>query len=493
MSDSDGSVTLVITDDKLKAMITIREVESLNESVLHDLLREKGIKYGVNQQLINELLSSPRRGTFLIAEGKPPREGRDGYVEYLFTSRAPAAHLQDEKNIDFREIFNVPSVNANTVLAVYHPMVKGEDGITVTGQVIPARKVVELSLKAGKGASLAPDGKAVSSAVNGRPWVKKQGRSVIVGVDAVYQHEGDVDIKSGNLRFHGDVFVTGNVTENMIVDVTGNLKVAGFVSRSTINVGGNLEVMKVITAGKVSAGGMIASFSDLEHRLREIDRVVRNLEAAAEQFQSKLKNNNHHVQYGQLIMALLDKKFIDFNKQVQDFCDLVKKQSQNLPEELQDVAAALNGITGIKVLSLKNLEGIKKSLENAINYFDLSDRQPSHVVVNSVWNSEVTATGNIKITGQGAFNSRLHACGAVDIKGVIRGGEIYARGNITVGEIGGPMGVRTLARTEEGSVIKAKIVYNGSVLQIGPRVFTANEDYSMVRARINEDGDIVLF
>jgi len=495
LNTARNGITLVITEDKLKAFVTVRAEETAEvpeRDFWEKLLQEKGIKYGIDQKMLDELIKNPRPGTYVIANGKPARDGKDGYVQYLFTSQKAHKSAEDAKNIDFREIFKVPSVNANSVLAVYHPAEKGEDGVAVTGEAIPCRKVLELDLRAGKGAALSKDGRAVTSTINGRPWVQKRGKHVVVGVDAVYRHDGDVDIKSGNLRFTGDVTVSGNVMENMIVDISGNLKVFGFISRATVNVSGNLEVVKVVTASKVTVGGEAVYQNKIKQQLTRMKKTVDELDVMARQIMGRLCTDNKNVQYGQIIMMLLDKKFPLFGKQVQELSEHVQKREQQSPAELTNALQAITAIIGINALKTKSLHGVQESISEAIKYFDAVTDSPANIIANSIWNSEIEATGDITINGQGAFNSILTALGTINIKGVFRGGELIARGNVQAGEIGGPMGVKTLVRTDEGGIIKAKRVYNGTILQIGTRVYPVREDHNMVLARINEHGDIIL-
>jgi len=491
--EANNSIALAISEDELTARLIIADENLLSEKSLYNLLQEQGIKYGINQEITDDLLKKPRKGSFDIANGKPPREGQDGYVQYMFTKPAPRETEQNEIRIDFREVFNVPSVNAKTVLAVYHPAVQGEDGMTVTGQVIPAQKAIDLSLKTAKGAEFSADGRTVSSTINGRSWELTRGKDVIIGVDVVYWHQGDVDIKTGNLRLLGDVVITGNVMENMIVNVTGNLKVDGFISRAQINVGKNFESEKVITASMVSAGGVMASYGKLENQIREITKVIESLDILIVQLMDKLPQSNKNITIGQLIMVLLQKKFTSFSSQVQLFCNEVKKIGPQAPPELVEAGTALTAFHGINVLSIKSLEDIKKSAADAVTFFDILTRESAHISAHSVWNSELEATGNIIIGGQGAFNSKLTAQGAIEIIGVFRGGEMYAREGVKAGEIGGSMGIKTLVRTDDGKFIKARRLFNGSILQIGNRTYTARRDYDMVLARVNEHGDVVLF
>lgn len=493
MNDANKSISLLITEDKLKAFVTIRDKELVNKDLLYELLQEKGVEYGVDQEALEQLIKNPSNGTFIIANGKTPQEGQDSYVQYLFTAPASAAiNVSDEKNIDYREIFKIPSVNVNTILAVYHSAIKGVDGSTVGGQVIPARQVVELNLRAGKGGALSPDGKSVTSEINGRPWAKKQGSNVTVGVDAIYHHEGDVDIKSGNLRFNGDVAVTGNITENMIADIKGNLKVFGFVSRATIKVSGHIEIVKVITASTITAGNKTVSFSKIKNKLDEIYYEIERLDSAAQQLLGNLRQRDKNITFGQVILTLMDKKFINLRSQVREITKLVKSQEQKLPRELEEAIRFLATIADIKALNVQNLTRIKKRVAEATTLFEPMDDAPSNVIAHSVWNSPIEATGDIKIIGQGVFNSHLTALGFVDINGIFRGGEMFAQASVKVGEIGGPMGAKTVVRTGKNGIIKANRVYNGSILQIGTRIYTVHKDENMILARVNKHGDIVL-
>jgi len=191
-------------------------------------------------------------------------------------------------------------------------------------------------------------------------------------------------------------------------------------------------------------------------------------------------------------MTLLDKKFPLFGKQVQELFEHVQNREQQLPAELINALQAIKAISGINALKIKSLHDVQESITEAVKYLDTVTNSSANVIVNSIWNSEIEATGDINITGQGAFNSFLTALGTINIKGVFRGGELVARGNVQAGEIGAPMGVKTLVRTSEGGTIKAKRVYNGTILQIGTRVYPVREDRNMVLARINENGDIIL-
>lgn len=301
-----------------------------------------------------------------------------------------------------------------------------------------------------------------------------------------------MDIKSGNLRFHGDVTVTGNVMDNMIVDVQGNLRVQGFISRSNIKVKGSLEVIKVVTAGKIVAGGSTVSLSAVEKELRKIEQSINSLNAATLQLMGKLRQTRPNIQYGQVVMTLLDKKFNYIGRQVRGLVELVNKQKQKPPEEVQDAIQALNRISGFKALALQNLDEVQKNVASALALLDSLSHESAHIVANSVWNSEIEATGDIKITGQGAFNSRLNSLGTITINGVLRGGDMYAQKGINAGEIGGPMGITTTVRTEKGCLIKARQVYVGTVLQIGSYTYKVNRENSMVLARLNEKGEIVL-
>ncbi|MBF0243605.1 MAG: DUF342 domain-containing protein, partial [Desulfamplus sp.] len=152
-------------------------------------------------------------------------------------------------------------------LAQKIPLILPVKGSTVTGIEIPAPTPVDVTLSCGKGAVISKDGLTVTAAVNGRPDLAIGGRISVMHEKVV---EGNVDFKTGNIIFGGDVSVNGtllpgfsvtadNLTVNDIneglVNVENNIIVKNNIINADIHSGGNLLVAQSMKKSKVSARG----------------------------------------------------------------------------------------------------------------------------------------------------------------------------------------------------------------------------------------------
>ncbi|MEW5954396.1 MAG: FapA family protein [Bacillota bacterium] len=487
---------VIISQDKLSAFIKI--VDPMNcssdDKNLLDLLTSKGVVYGINKDILADLAFSRHAGLTLVAAGTPPGEPEDERVQLLFKENIESVLGSDSKDkIDYREIFKIPSVEPGTLLAVKHPGRPGTAGTAVTGEKTPPREPVAIELRPGKGAELTKDGQGVKSTGSGRPWAVTRGRVVQVGIEPAYRHQGDVDMKTGNIRFKGRVEITGNITDGMEVQVTDKLNVAGFVSKARILSGGDIHIIKTITGSTVRAGGNSAtyaafekSFEELLVQLTSLNNAVVQLYSASPAFQEK--------GFGQVVMALLDKnkKFTGVHKLARYTQDMVTRCKVDLPEILLKTAGSLESLKGIHVLNLKNFDDLLANLNAGLQVIRELKENKASVRVSSIRNSVVETTGNILVDGQGCFSSRLIALGMIQIQGVFRGGELYAREGIAAGELGAPIGTVTMARVDDRATIKARIVHPGTLLQVGNRKYEVIVTTQPVRARLNRQGDLIL-
>jgi uncharacterized protein (DUF342 family) len=110
------------------------------------------------------------------------------------------------------------------------PAVVGEDGYTVTGKLLPARKGVDKQIMAGANTELSPDGKFLRAAIDGHV-VKKAGK---ICVEPVKHINSDVDIKTGNITYVGSVVVHGSVLDGFSVKAKGNIEIRGSVGKCEI-------------------------------------------------------------------------------------------------------------------------------------------------------------------------------------------------------------------------------------------------------------------
>jgi uncharacterized protein (DUF342 family) len=112
------------------------------------------------------------------------------------------------------------------------------DGRNVLGHPIRAQRGKAARLLAGKNVVLSADGSRAFSKINGS--AKEVGNRI--SVDAVQTIQGDLDFKSGNVDFAGDVVVFGTVKETFKIEAGGSIRVGQAVDRADLKATGDIVI-----------------------------------------------------------------------------------------------------------------------------------------------------------------------------------------------------------------------------------------------------------
>lgn len=230
--------SMKISRDAMEAYITVRPgVSDLSRETIICALAARGITFGLQEAAIEKIV----RGEYteepvLIAKGKGPAKGKDGWYEYFFRREVAGTPKQlPDGNTDCRDIEWFERVEEGQKLACYHEAAYGEDGHTVTGKAIPGGKGRELSMLTGKGFILLPDKKTYLAAMAGKVDLVQQRMEVgpLLVVD-------DVTSVTGNINFEGSIYIRGNVERGTSVNATEDIIVDGLVEAAVIQCGGNI-------------------------------------------------------------------------------------------------------------------------------------------------------------------------------------------------------------------------------------------------------------
>lgn len=122
----------------------------------------------------------------------------------------------------------------------------------------------------------------------------------------MYIHHGDVDIKTGNLRFKGDVKIAGNVCEAMEVQVTGNVEVQGLVTMARVVSGGKIIILGNIVGSRLRAGILFPGAKKLGFMMTDVHTELQNLAQALDLLKIKKIINFDLVDYSRVVLGLLD-------------------------------------------------------------------------------------------------------------------------------------------------------------------------------------------
>lgn len=257
-------IAVTISADKLSASIAYTGKEDLGPydiEQLRQLLRANGVKHGIMDDQLARFAANPSAYTrpLLVAKGDPPEPGVDGRIEYLFQKEddSPRPQVLDDGRVDYRDVRRINNVKKGQVIAQRIEAVDGIPGKGVTGEPVPPPKVKEAYLKPGKNVVVDDERMRMYAVIDGMVTFTEQDK---VNVFPVFEVNGDVDYRSGNIDFVGNVVVRGNVISGFKVKAEGDIRITGSVEGAEIIAAGSIEIGEGIVAhnkGLVKAGKSI--------------------------------------------------------------------------------------------------------------------------------------------------------------------------------------------------------------------------------------------
>src|SRR5713226_7117127 len=230
----NGGLTVGIT------MSSIPEVGSPEglAGVLIGELKKRNIVFGLDEEAILGIMRQRTLDEEVeIAHGVPPRSGSDAEVELLLLPPSFTAQAGEDGRVDYKNLENVSQVKAGDLVSRKTPADPGEPGVNVFGKPIRPPAVRDAKHPAGRNTVVSEDHLEMHAATDGfLRWNDDE-----IDVVELYAVKGDVDLRTGNVRYDKDVEVLGDVT-------------AGF----EVLAGGDVHIFGSVDGGKVvSTGGMV--------------------------------------------------------------------------------------------------------------------------------------------------------------------------------------------------------------------------------------------
>lgn len=261
----DEKCTVNVNFDKMTAILRMYPPSTggrmTSKAHIMELIARMKVRAGIDEDAILMALEErPYCTDIVVAQGKLPTPGRDGSIVYHFdTDNTVRPDLREDGTVDFFKLNNLHQCTKGQVLAEIIPEEKGENGFDVYGSVLLAREVKKAVFDHGRNLEKSKDGLKLISMVDGHVSLVENA----VFVSDVYSVE-DVGTSTGNIEYHGDVEVKGNVCENFSVRTDGNVFVSGVVEGAVIEAGGNIIIARGMhgqNKGRLKAGGnIIAKF-----------------------------------------------------------------------------------------------------------------------------------------------------------------------------------------------------------------------------------------
>lgn len=265
MQPVDEKCDVQVLADRMTAILRIYPPSAggLPTSKAHimELIGKAKVKAGIDEEAIKTALEQrPYCTDIIVAKGKMPTVGRDASIVYHFdTNNNSRPELKEDGTVDFFKLNKLHQCTKGQVLAEIIPEEKGENGYDVCGNVLLAREVNRANFSHGRNLELSEDRLKLISMVDGHVSLVNG----TVFVTDVYSVE-NVGTSTGNIEYHGNVEVKGNVCENFSIKTEGNVLVTGVVEGAVIEAGGDIVIARGMhgqNKGRLKAGGnIIAKF-----------------------------------------------------------------------------------------------------------------------------------------------------------------------------------------------------------------------------------------
>lgn len=271
--NKDGTVNISLDKNKLKAYIEIvPPIGNGKPCTIEDVkmsLANNKIVQGIKENQLKEVILEKNWGQkILIAEGKPPVNGKNAIITYKFPllSERLGPKIDENGVANYHDLGLIYNVKMGELLAEKIPATPGTPGIDVTGKEIPAKPGIDFRLPRGKNTFSDDKDTMVLAAIDGNVTI----RDNKIVVDPVFEVNGDVDFSSGNIEFVGDVVIHGNVNAGFKVHAGGDIEVNGFIEGAEVISNGNIFVRGGITTGNK---GLVKAAGDLAARFVDNSRV----------------------------------------------------------------------------------------------------------------------------------------------------------------------------------------------------------------------------
>ena len=206
--------------------------KKLTAGMLFFYLARKGVKHGIKTDLIERIVKDNIYDSFVdIAEATSPVHGKDAQIELkISVSPDSRPQLRNNGSVNYRDVQTFTSVSKGQVIAIKIPPTPGNPGYSVYGEPIPSVGGSDKAYPCGKNTEITPDGKTMVASKTG--IIYQEGE--LLHVAEVLHISGDVDFSIGNIKYSGDVLISGNVLPGFSVESDGDVHIKGDVESARI-------------------------------------------------------------------------------------------------------------------------------------------------------------------------------------------------------------------------------------------------------------------
>lgn len=232
-----------ISRNEMKAFIEIdsNDVQFYTPDSIVKNLKQNGVIRGIDLNAINSVLKhSLFDQEVCVAKGKPPKPGKDGYLQYDVNVEDLGRTPKELENgrVSFKDIDLFTYVNAGDVIVHKIPSTPGTSGYTVTNRMLPASKPHEAELFPFENTKISKDETKLIAAVDGC-ITKHNGR---IHLKPTLHVQGNISYETGNIDSRVTVYVNHDVMSGFSVRSEQDIYVQGVVEGAHLEAKGNIII-----------------------------------------------------------------------------------------------------------------------------------------------------------------------------------------------------------------------------------------------------------
>lgn len=279
-SDKDGTPArdaynkTYISEDKMTAFICVFPpanggADITKESLLEDLVLE-GITYGIDYDLIGQIAENRHYlCMYAVARGTASTDGADGSIVDLFErNEKMVIQVGVDNIIDFEKPILFHRIKKGEAICRIIPPEAGDNGSNIFGWVFTGKNGIPAVIPQGSHTLLSKDKTVLLAEIDGD--ISFSGG--VFSIENRLVIEGNLNDSSENIKFAGDVIVSGSVENHVEIHAEGSVIIGGQVGSAKIYAGGYIYIAKGMNG---DGQGLLNARGDA------LCRVVENTKIAA--------------------------------------------------------------------------------------------------------------------------------------------------------------------------------------------------------------------
>ncbi len=232
----------------------VEEGRIVTSEEVKELLKFYHVIHGIDSDFIQNLLRPDcPAGWYDVAICEPAIEGTDAIIECMVNVDQTSIPIPgNDGMVDFRDRGDLPEVTEGTAIYVKTPLVPAQDGIDMAGNPIKAKTSRDAALIPSENIRFREgDPNVLEASCDGYLFKGRDGR---VQIGRIFNVKGDLDLKIGNIKYHGPISIGGNVPSGFRIYGGGDITIGGTAEGADIqSTGGSVVIRGGVFGGKIYA------------------------------------------------------------------------------------------------------------------------------------------------------------------------------------------------------------------------------------------------